>query len=462
MITIKKSLLVISILYILLLPHSITEATRKKREISYVVNNESTEARFMKDVLPPYVKGELVEEINVNFSDESLLEEFEIGMDKFLTHNRIWALKITYDMKMECVKKGLNDTCNLISKNQPYIRTYSIQRITTITRDERLLFDRLYKLQFPKIGCKNRAFIMFTLPPYGLGSVLHLTEWPLKHGIRLDRTVLLNGKEFSYHPSGGDISAFTLPFTSCELSDIKNKKLFELNSTQQNTVITFSWPPKVFARTPEPSEQWKHHSNLWWVSFVGLFVLQPNRMWRQYNHNLLVDMYRKGFLNPSENTINDGPVDCIAIHVRHGDKTTEAKLLDLSAYMIEAKRLVDSGLASNRIFIMSDDNDVIHGNTKRYSNKFKFYWLDEPRYNGAAQAILGTEGFDRIETGMRVLSQVRGSAETCKYFIGTTTSNISRFVREFMVMMYGEDNIVNSGRWISLDGTWETLNNRNW
>jgi hypothetical protein len=425
--------------------------------------------RFVRDILPYQLIEGHTNTVYAQILDESLIEIFDKELDSFLTHNRIWNVYITYDIQMECAQNGIStiEECkNAIVKRgykfeQPYARVYMITRSKQIHKDERLLFDRLEKLQFPASGCRDRKFLMLELPPYGLGSVLHLTQWPINFAIEQDKTIVLDGKDFRYHPSGGDISAYTLPFSSCDIDDIKNKKLVNGNTTNVNEVSRFYWYNRNFIRTYIPVGQWRDRSVLWWVSFTGAFTLYPNHVWRRHNQNLLTDMYRKGFLKADETPYN-GPADCIFIHVRHGDKYVEAKLLELNVYMKAARHLVSSGLASNRVFIMSDDECVIHNNTKDYENEFQFYSLNEPRYNGPSQNVLGTPDFDRIETGMRLMSQIKVGAEMCKYFIGTGSSNVGRLVLEFMVNTYGERVIQNSNRWISLDGTWEEFNIKNW
>src|SRR5690606_15718021 len=119
---------------------------------------------------------------------------------------------------------------------------------------------------------------------------------------------------------------------------------------------------------------------------------------------------------------------CMSIHVRHSDKVTEAPLIEFSKYMEKAEEYKNkSGISA--IFLMTDDDEVIHS-TKDYLGFHFYYYKDMPRTNKGW--IWDThDGIPRDLQEINFLMDVY-SATRCQHSIVTYTSNVGRLIAEII------------------------------
>jgi len=109
------------------------------------------------------------------------------------------------------------------------------------------------------------------------------------------------------------------------------------------------------------------HSIFWWQSKLLYFTQQPAHWLRE--------RYDK-----TEEQLGLGSSRYISMHIRHGDKNTEAETFSLAHYMCFAEdaRKLDPSLKS--IHILTEDPSVL-AESMVYEHRWRFSWTDYPRYN---------------------------------------------------------------------------------
>jgi len=122
----------------------------------------------------------------------------------------------------------------------------------------------------------------------------------------------------------------------------------------------------------------------------------------------------------------------MGIHIRHGDKSSEAKLLPMKMYMEKAE-CIKSKYNVTKIFLSSDDEGVIK-ESKLYSN-FTFYHLDFVRLNSTAKEAMRMFGPKKV--AITALIDLFLLID-CDYLIGTFSSNWSRAAFKMMYAAYGK------------------------
>ena len=177
-------------------------------------------------------------------------------------------------------------------------------------------------------------------------------------------------------------------------------------------------------------EKYRENGILWFRSQLQHFALQPN------DKLYLAIMFAKltvGFEN-----------DFVAVHVRHGDKSTETAVFHLDKYMDSIKKMSDLH-GTRTIFISTEDQDVIDSLYKYPEYDFK-YTKGHKRQNIAIEEAfklnLSTPENEAFIAFKNLFLAMTGTS-----FVGTFSSNWSRLVYELMYASHGGSHV----DFISLD-----------
>jgi Alpha-(1,6)-fucosyltransferase N- and catalytic domains len=113
------------------------------------------------------------------------------------------------------------------------------------------------------------------------------------------------------------------------------------------------------------------------------------------------------------------------VHVRRGDKSSEAKPINVCDYMRKAEDANRGQL--QKCFVMTDDYDVVSELRRDYVH-LEFVSLCLPSARGHAQTAFNSQPPEvRRDETLRLLSELAIAADGA-FFVGTFSSNIGRFV----------------------------------
>eukprot|EP00943_MAST-04B_sp_MAST-4B-sp1_P008726 g8726.t1 len=167
-------------------------------------------------------------------------------------------------------------------------------------------------------------------------------------------------------------------------------------------------------------KKYKDEGILWWRSQLQYFALQPN------DKLYLAIMFTK---------LNIGIVnDFIALHVRHGDKSTETAVFHLDKYMDSINRMSNL-YKTNTVFISTEDQGVIDSLDQHPEYEFKFtkgHKRQNIAIEDAFKLKLTTPEKEAFIAFKNLFISMTGTS-----FVGTFSSNWSRLVYEMMFAAHG-------------------------
>eukprot|EP00762_Andalucia_godoyi_P002184 ANDGO_07480.mRNA.1 hypothetical protein len=276
----------------------------------------------------------------------------------------------------------------------------------------------------------------------GLGSDLHTISWAMQTAITTNRILhflpterwLYSSPEFCEDIG---LHCYIFPITKCELPP-KDKydytRLPTINSPQASDARVVVIPccyvspfdfdiPNVFLS--DESIDWKQIDErvqvrkTWWRTvFTGF-------LWARLRPEM--HSWMRDFIKASVRE-SDLAKDAVCIHIRHGDKAREMQLHPLRDYVEGAARIVEQLGIDKRIFLSTDDENVILelGNFKDW----EIFYLNQERHNNMspmqqADAMKGTK-FLQISLA-NLLFQTMPS---CRGWVQTTGSNWCRLINE--------------------------------
>lgn len=135
----------------------------------------------------------------------------------------------------------------------------------------------------------------------------------------------------------------------------------------------------------------------------------------------------------------------IAIHVRHGDKRSEARLFPLSRYMDECSKFRRRYNVST-IFVMTDDERVIREAVSRYAAQgWAIHYAAMPRLNSDIKRSIRKGQIAASNVTLHTMADVHIAAHA-DFYVGTLSSNLGRLVLHMQHALYGR-----VGPYVSLD-----------
>lgn len=134
------------------------------------------------------------------------------------------------------------------------------------------------------------------------------------------------------------------------------------------------------------------------------------------------------------------PRHMICIHVRHGDKVKEMKLLALRKYLDAAERMRKETPSLTSIFILSNDKHVYEAmSSPEITNRWKVYWY----WDDIVIASKRRMSRGRYAAAMRAeyraaMGTVLLAARYCTHYLLTERSGMSLLIKNIAVAVYGK------------------------
>ena len=304
--------------------------------------------------------------------------------------------------------------------------------------------EAIWKWQHPQ-SCKASRFLVWRLWNAGLGADLHTLAQALSFAMSTNRILIIDTSAVWWyamdrHPA--TLECFFVPPSNCSLSDIgnlneidileptfkyndkkKNMIAFGRRSVEEGGATTVANPLRSYGDVANswksiPRQEWKEYGYQWWMSQSIRYLLRTMQPWfiEKYHHWVRV-------------TFPDGiPKKIIGIHVRHGDKYKEMRLLSFSKYMSIAEDLRRKDPELTSIFLSTEDPSVIKEASEYSINVWKFYFTNNIRSNEGSPReyalLIGTSLLGEISF-VNLFIQ-----EQCSHWIGTDSSNWNRLINE--------------------------------
>ncbi|GAM20352.1 hypothetical protein SAMD00019534_035270 [Acytostelium subglobosum LB1] len=359
----------------------------------------------------------------------SIKFDLEVHLDLFIQQNRVWRYNASSPNVCDYDQYSRETGILAILKKDPYL---SKQR--HLSRLDNLQFSTsVWKQTFqgmPNGSCDTVDGANGEIPGHGMFSSLHFVTDHL-HAFSNNNDMTVEKTE--YFPYADQWNDYLLPLASCSLDDIR------LNNIQRNRYPRGS----NFNGEPIDPTDWKQIVDR---SIEMDFIVRPNYLTRY-----LVHMFKKDLWKTQRSS------ECVAIHVRNGDKVQEDKVYTLDSFLsfFSHQYNVPFNLTNyNNIFLMTNNNTLSNPEylAENYP-EFNFNVMKEPVLiddsKTNADELKFHPGKDRFMVGANLLVQTI-LASQCKYFLGTLSSNLGRAVIELMV---GSENLVNDAKWASIDGS---------
>jgi hypothetical protein len=213
-------------------------------------------------------------------------------------------------------------------------------------------------------------------------------------------------------------------------------------------VVYFTqYSPRISLLSHEPPMRYAHRGWLWFTSQVLYFLLQPNADMR-----LRISQERARIAARwNQEEVWDGrPI--AAVHVRHGDKSTEVRGFSLGAYMDAVDRFRDANPDLRTVLLSTEDQSVIDA-TSQFPD-YTFIYTDYPRLNGVIEDDIRTGKLNGRGEATNALLNLYLAVLECDYLVATFSSNWGRLL---LKMMYAAGRKRRSGgssdlpRYTSLD-----------
>ena len=254
--------------------------------------------------------------------------------------------------------------------------------------------DRIFRHQHPA-SCKDARFLVWKMWNTGLGADLHTLGQALGYAMAANRVLLLDTREtwwYGMDRETASLECFFVPLSNCTLADAGDSEvLFPRYRHDKNAKKTLPLlKRRVTADGPRtvtnplravgdignrwssvPFPEWAGLGYQWWMAQTTRYILRREQPWmrRAVASWVTATFGSKGM-----------PAKIIGIHVRHGDKYKEMRLLPLAAYMSAAEELRAKEPDLDTVFL-STENDAVLEATKAFAPRWKFYWTKHLRSN---------------------------------------------------------------------------------
>eukprot|EP01097_Dermamoeba_algensis_P009431 TRINITY_DN662_c1_g3_i1.p1 TRINITY_DN662_c1_g3~~TRINITY_DN662_c1_g3_i1.p1 ORF type:complete len:315 (-),score=62.47 TRINITY_DN662_c1_g3_i1:91-1035(-) len=201
-----------------------------------------------------------------------------------------------------------------------------------------LLQQKLWKLQHPA-DCSTARLLYLNLQYSGMGSTFHTIASALAVASNTNRTLVISelGETFASPDKCaqfGVLTCYMQPISSCTPKDITNLpsdqigQFGNISATDKRVLIILESYPCPYDALPN---EYKHKGVYWWKAQSARYLSRPRESLLKF-----VDEQKK-IIFKSNNEEMPHPI--ISIHVRHGDKKSEANIFPLKDYMNAARRI---------------------------------------------------------------------------------------------------------------------------
>ena len=160
----------------------------------------------------------------------------------------------------------------------------------------------------------------------------------------------------------------------------------------------------------------RHRSRLWWRTQVASFLMRPARRTRRFINR---EVRRMQLSSP-----------CIAVHVRHGDKSSESPLIPTEDYLPHIERFA-SLHGTRDVFVSSDDPEAIA--LLSAHAEYRWHYTQEARLNNRAAATLYQLSDElKLEQTLGILTTML-AAPLCSCLVCTFSSNVGQVMYTSML-----------------------------
>ena len=289
-------------------------------------------------------------------------------------------------------------------------------------------------------GCNRAKFLVYDPPNYGIGSTIHLTAMVLGTALCTGRILYLHAPKDSPYTSwrspGCDVSSMECYFerlTSCRLDEHELDSAPYINATNfaalQDTRIVRAqeygeglpcgfcapndWKDlKMLENLRADVRQHFVGSELPMMAQLARYVVRPLPHFDQRIRDFLRQHMDQSLVRPFA-----------SMHVRYGDKHSEAPRVGLDVYM---SILRQKGRHIKTVFLSTETEEVI-ANLTRWYPKTNFAWIKYQRIeeNGPGSLTGGAQEREMIASMANLYV-----ATQADFFIGSLTSNWCRLIHE--------------------------------
>ncbi|OHT00335.1 hypothetical protein TRFO_08003 [Tritrichomonas foetus] len=271
----------------------------------------------------------------------------------------------------------------------------------------------IYENQNP-IDCTNRHLLIISEHDCGIGSQIHVHGLLLGYALEYNWTAVWSKNVNYAWPNSvfcNDTVGFDCFFeriSKCEESDAKNASY--LHKIKPERLFIPHQVKTVLNRSSLAPENWFFY----WRIMSTLYMVRFNNKTHEYMNNIRNQMLR----NPRDEYD-------FFLHVRHGDKAVEMKLIDTKNYLkpiLMMQKLLQRNLS---ILVSSEDPSAINYFVENEHLFESVSYFDYPRSNEGYMQNRGKY----FDVAMKSFANIRES-QKAKMIIGTFGSNWNRLVFE--------------------------------
>eukprot|EP01132_Coremiostelium_polycephalum_P003212 gene3212-4024_t len=275
-------------------------------------------------------------------------------------------------------------------------------------------------------SCDKIRSITADVKNWGMGSALHLLLYTMHLSIHLSRLLTTQQGDFKY----GQFNQLFIGISQCDYFNYTQAgvmwvEMYGVENLPNQTELIFHYPLntlKEYELQIDPEYSYYNEtyslSTLEVVSYFVDWMFRPVAQLRNYIANNTKQRQHSSIMEQS--------TKCISMHVRHGDKSREAKTFPFSYYLEAMSFLNLTNI--HTVFVMTDDPGVIEEAKKISTPELQFKYLDVERVNKTRPAHnYFTESPNKY--GYELYTEME-IASDCEYFIGSLSSNIDRFIVE--------------------------------
>lgn len=245
-----------------------------------------------------------------------------------------------------------------------------------------------------------------------ISKYINLTEKRSHTKIKRNYSYYQNGKK----PFGFD--CFFMPISNCSIEDANLNDIKVVNQLNDNHII-----PPIIVPIMENLKIPDDLSYFYWRLCASAFLYRPNKLFKKLVKEIETDY----LVNPVDHYD-------VSIHVRHGDKIVEMKLV-YGKDCLGALKIIKMLLNKNKlnIFLSTDDQRIINWFVKNTNESITYFDFHLGNYNFEQAHKLGS-----ILVAQMLANMKHSLFST--YVIGTISSNWNRLIIELRDTLAGYAN----------------------
>eukprot|EP01064_Diplonema_japonicum_P012334 TRINITY_DN19819_c0_g1_i1.p1 TRINITY_DN19819_c0_g1~~TRINITY_DN19819_c0_g1_i1.p1 ORF type:complete len:492 (+),score=83.55 TRINITY_DN19819_c0_g1_i1:37-1476(+) len=321
------------------------------------------------------------------------------------------------------------------------VRNPNSEKLLPLTEEVQ---QAIYAHQHPK-DCRANStrFVVWRLWNTGLGADLHTLAQAIGYAMATERVLLIDTSETWWYAMDrypASLECFFIPPSNCKLSDAGDRAVLmppwvlnrKTNRMMPSTRLTIKKEGPRSVSNPLrksgdvgnkwsliPRLRWRQYGYQWWMAQTVRYLLRQPQPWFQEKFKKWVD----------ETFPNGVPNKMIGMHVRHGDKYKEMKLIELPEYLKAAAELREKEPDLRHIFLSTEDPGVLEESKNYEKEGWIFHWTKNNRSNVGSPMdyamLVGPSMLGEISFVNLLIQELH-----CTHWIGTDKSNWNRLINE--------------------------------